>query len=161
MILSNSSLTGKTITRQKNIFSAIMITSFLLIVTNSSSFAYSNSTQTEITPINDQIGIEKTTLQMLIPKENKLPWGFVEGKISNHVAGYPVIIQIFDNDKTITGNKIGAVHFAQTLVNDNGSYEYKFRVFDSKQGQIKHIFEGGYTVKIFKVVYLDSNHDVI
>jgi len=68
------------------------------------------------------MGIEKTTLQMYISKDNKLPWGFVEGKISHYVADYPVIIQIFDNNEIITGNSVGAVHFAQTPVNEDGSY---------------------------------------
>jgi hypothetical protein len=107
------------------------------------------------------MGIEKTTLQMSISKDNKLPWGFVEGKISNHVDDYPVIIQIFDNNEIITGNSVGAVHFAQTPVNEDGSYEYKFRVLDSNQGQITKIFDGSYTVKIFKVVYLYPNLDVV
>lgn len=95
---------------------------------------------------------------MNIPENNSLPWGFVEGKISNHVEGYPVIIQIYDNNgQNIPGNNIGAVHFAQTEVDDNGSYEYQFRVKDVKEGQTIDIFSGDYTVKIFKVVYLNSD----
>ena len=150
-------------TISKNVFSASLILSMLFItcISNSNSFAEPSEIQTEITPINDSIGLEKTTLQMFISKDNKLPWGFVEGKISNPVIGYPVIIQIFDNDEKVEGNNVGAVRFAQTLVDHDGSYEYKFRVLDSNQGQIKHIFEGSYTVKIFKVVYLNSNQNVI
>ena len=69
-------------------------------------------------------------------------------KIANHVEGYPVIIQIFkEND---------AVHFAQTNVNSNGSYEYKFRVLNSENGITTKIFDGDYSVKIFKVVYLNQ-----
>jgi len=148
-------------------FRNIMLTSiiasilFTTVVANTNSFAEPIESQTQITPINNSMGIEKTTLQMHISKDNKLPWGFVEGKISNPVIGYPVIIQIFDNDEIITGNSVGAVHFAQTPVNEDGSYEYKFRVLDSDQGKIMKIFDGNYTVKIFKVVYLHPNLDVI
>ena len=77
------------------------------------------------------------------------------------MADYPVIIQIFDNDEIVTGNSVGAIHFAQTSVNENGSYEYRFRVLDSEQGQTTKIFDGSYTVKIFKVVYLYPNLDVV
>ena len=38
--------------------------------------------------------------------------------------------------KSIAGNNIGAVRFAQTPVDEDGTYEYKFRVLDSNQGQI-------------------------
>ena len=134
---------------------------FTTVLSNTNSFAEPIESQTETTPINNSMGIEKTTLQMSISKDNKLPWGFVEGKISNHVDDYPVIIQIFDNNEIITGNSIGAVHFAQTPVNEDGSYEYRFRVLDSNQGQITKIFDGSYTVKIFKVVYLYPNLDVV
>ena len=147
----------------KNIMFASLIISILFttVISNANSFAESIESQTEITPISNSMGMEKTTLQMSISKDNKLPWGFVEGKISNHVDDYPVIIQIFDNNKFITGNSVGAVHFAQTPVNEDGSYEYKFRVLDSNQGQITKIFDGSYTVKIFKVVYLYPNLDVV
>ena len=143
----------------KNIIFTSIIASILFttVIANVNSFAEPIESQTEITPINNSIAIEKTTLQMYISKDNKLPWGFVEGKILNHVVGYPVIIQIFDNDEIITGNSVGAIHFAQTSVNEDGSYEYKFRVLDSDQVQITKIFEGSYTVKIFKVVYLYPN----
>ncbi len=147
----------------KNIMFASIVATILFttVISNANSFAEPIESQTEITPINNSMGIEKTTLQMSISKDNKLPWGFVEGKISNHVDDYPVIIQIFDNNEIITGNSVGAVHFAQTPVNEDGSYEYKFRVLDSNQGQITKIFDGSYTVKIFKVVYLYPNLDVV
>ena len=147
----------------KNIMFASLIASILFttVIANTNSFAEQIESQTEITPINNSMGIEKTTLQMYISNDNKLPWGFVEGNISNHVADYPVIIQIFDNDEIITGNSIGAVQFAQTPVSEDGSYEYKFRVLDSDQGKITKIFDGSYTVKIFKIVYLYPNLDVV
>ena len=71
-----------------------------------------------------------------------------------------MIIQIFDNDEFISGNNSVAVHFAQIPVNDDGSYEYKFRVLNSNQGQTETIFDGNYTAKIF-IVYLNTNLDVL
>ena len=102
---------------------------FTTVLTNPNSFAAPINSHTEITPINNSIGLEKTTIQMHISENNKLPWGFVEGKIANHVAGHPVIIQIFDNDEIIPGNSVGAVHFAQTIVNEDGSYELQIVYF--------------------------------
>ncbi len=160
----NKSLKINKITTNSKYFLSISLLAFALFIitlVNTNSFAEPNVSQTEITPINDFIGIEKSTVQMFISNDNKLPWGFVEGKILNHVVGYPVIIQIFDNDNTIAGNNIGAVRFAQTPVDGDGKYEYKFRVLDSNQGQIKQIFNGNYTVKIFKVVYLNPNQKII
>ena len=104
----------------------------------------------EIIPLNGEIGIEKTVILFHAPQENTLPWGFVEGKIANHVGDYPVIIQIYDEDGK-------AFHFAQTEVEEDGSYEYKFRVRNVNNGQVINIFEGDYFAKIFKVVYLESN----
>ncbi|QLH08100.1 hypothetical protein [Candidatus Nitrosotenuis sp. DW1] len=115
----------------------------------STSFAETVDTQTTITPINSSIGLEKTIVPFHAPKENKLPWGFVEGKIASPVEEYPVIIQIYKNGE--------AVHFAQTDVKKDGSYEYKFRVRDVTNDVVTKIFEGDYTVKIFKVVYLDKS----
>jgi len=103
---------------------------------------------TVITPINSSIGIEKTEVPFSAPKNNKLPWGFVEGKIANPVEGHPVIIQIFKNGEPI--------HFAQTDVKEDGSYEYKFRVRDVTNSKVTKIFDGDYIVKIFKVVYLPA-----
>ncbi len=82
--------------------------------------------------------------------DNTLPWGFVEGKIINHVSDYPVIIQIYDD-------KGEAIHFAQTNVEEDGSYEYRFRVLSMDNGEMIKIFEGDYTVNIFKVVYLNPD----
>lgn len=115
----------------------------LVFTTVHSAFA-----ETSLTPINSSIGIEKTITPFSVPKNNKLPWGFVEGKITNPVEGNPVIIQIFKNGE--------AVHFAQTNVKDDGSYEYKFRVRDVTDGKVTKVFDGDYMVKIFKVVYLSN-----
>lgn len=112
-------------------------------------FSVSAFAETTVMPLNADIGLEKTTMQFHAPSDNRLPWGFVEGKIANPVEGHPVIIQFFKNGE--------AVHFAQTNVDDDGSYEYKFRVRDVTDGKVTKIFEGEYTVKVFKVVYLDKD----
>jgi hypothetical protein len=103
--------------------------------------------ETTVTPLDSSTGLEKTMVPFSAPKNNKLPWGFVEGKIANPVEGYPVIIQIYKNSE--------AVHFAQADVNEDGTYEYKFRVRDVTDNKVTRIFDGDYTVKIFKVVYLN------
>ena len=103
--------------------------------------------ETTIIPLDSSTGLEKTVIPFSAPKNNKLPWGFVEGKIASPVEGHPVIIQIYKNGE--------AIHFAQTDVKEDGTYEYKFRVRDVTDGKVTRIFEGDYTVKIFKVVYLD------
>ena len=118
------------------------------VISTSTSFADEQESQTEIIPIDGTIGIEKTTVSLFASSDNILPWGFVEGKILNHVSDYPVIIQIYDSEGD-------AVHFAQTNVDDDGSYEYKFRVLSINDNQIIKIFEGDYSVKIFKVIYLN------
>jgi len=143
------------------LFSSILALSILLSLSVDSAFAHPHHGQvminghtheprTEIIPLNAIIGLEKSTIFFHTPETNTLPWGFVEGKIANHVEGYPVIIQIFkDND---------AVHFAQTNVEQDGTYEYKFRVLYSDNGFTTKIFEGDYSVKIFKVVYLNQDN---
>lgn len=124
--------------------SLAIISTGLMSTTLSTVEAESN---TELIPLNDEIGIEKTILSLYASPDNTLPWGFVEGKISNHVSNYPVIIQIYDDDGDAT-------HFAQTDVEEDGSYEYRFRVRNVDNGEVINIFEGNYIVKIFKVVYL-------
>ncbi|MBI1662128.1 MAG: hypothetical protein IS860_01220 [Nitrosopumilus sp.] len=113
---------------------------------------HTHETQTEIIPLGGIIGLEKSTIVFHASEDNTLPWGFVEGKIANHVEGYPVIIQIFQNND--------AVHFAQTDVKEDGKYEYKFRVLHSENGNTKKIFDGDYSVNIFKVVYLNQENFV-
>lgn len=113
---------------------------------------HTHETQTEITPLSGMMGLEKSTIVFHASEDNALPWGFVEGKIANHVEGYPVVIQIFQNND--------AVHFAQTDVGNDGTYEYKFRVLHSENGNTKKIFDGDYSVNIFKVVYLNQENFV-
>ena len=128
-------------------FLSIVIFTALMSTTISSVDA---ATNTEIIPLNGEIGIEKTILSLHASPDNTLPWGFVEGKIDNHVSNYPIIIQIYNVDGDAT-------HFAQTDVEEDGSYEYRFRVRSVDNGEVINIFEGDYIVKIFKVVYLTSN----
>ena len=142
------------------LFSSILTLAILLSFSVDSAFAHphpgqitinghTHESQTEITPLNGMMGLEKSTVFFHAPETNSLPWGFVEGKIANHVEGYPVIIQIFKSND--------AVHFAQTNVEKDGTYEYKFRVLNSDNDSTTKIFEGDYSVKIFKVVYLNQN----
>ena len=107
---------------------------------------HSHEPQHEYIPINGIIGIEKTSLVFHAAGNNSLPWAFVEGKIANPVEGYPVIIQIYKEGE--------AVHFAQTNVNEDGNYEYKFRVLNKDGDTTTKLFDGDYHVTVFKVVYL-------
>lgn len=131
-------------------FSFIAVTVIFTALIPASFSSIDATTNTEIIPINEKIGIEKTILSLYASPDNTLPWGFVEGKIANHVSEYPVIIQIYDEDGDAT-------LFAQTDVEEDGSYEYRFRVRNVDNGEIINIFEGDYVVKIFKVVYLSTN----
>ena len=128
----------------------IIITAIAIgsLISTSTSFADEQKSDTQTIPIDGTIGIEKTVVILHASSDNALPWGFVEGKISNHVSDYPVIIQIYDNDGE-------AVHFAQSNVEEDGTYEYKFRVLSINDGNTIKIFDGDYTVNIFKVVYLN------
>ncbi len=141
------------------LFSSLLILTFLLTFSIDSAFAHPHSgeilinghthePQTETTPLTGMIALEKSTIFFHSPEENSLPWAFVEGNIANHVQGYPVIIQIFKNND--------AVHFAQTNVEEDGDYEYKFRVLNSDGKNTTKIFDGDYLVKIFKVVYMNQ-----
>ena len=142
------------------LFSSIFLLTILLSFSMDSVYAHPHSgqlmisshthePQTEIIPLDGLIGLETSTVFFHTPQSNTLPWAFVEGNISNHVEGYPVIIQIFRNND--------AVHFAQTNVEADGNYEYKFRVLNSDNGVTTKIYDGDYIVKIFKVVYLNHN----
>lgn len=99
-----------------------------------------------ITPINEEISLQKTITTMTVPEDNTLPWGSVRGGASEYVERYPVIIQFFDESEEM-------VHVAQVDVKGDGSYEYKFRVLNTDEnGETEKIFDGKYTVMIFKVV---------
>ena len=102
--------------------------------------------QVSVTPINEKVSLETTITTLTVPENNTLPWGTVYGAASDVAERYPVIIQFYKGGE--------AVHVAQIDTKGDGSYEYKFRVrnLDHQTGQFTDIFEGQYTVKIFKVI---------
>lgn len=102
--------------------------------------------QITITPINEKVSLEKTITTMNVPIDNEFPWGTVRGEASEVAERYPIIIQFYKGEYP--------VHFAQVDAKGDGSYEYKFRVrnLDSNTGEFVNIFEGDYTVKIYKVI---------
>jgi hypothetical protein len=104
------------------------------------------SNQITVTPINEEVSLEKTTTTMSVPQENTLPWGTIRGEASDVAERYPIIIQFYQGEDP--------VHFAQVDAKGDGSYEYKFRVrnLDSNTGEFVNVFEGDYTVKIYKVI---------
>ena len=109
------------------------------------------SGQITITPIDGEISLEKTVTTMNVPQDNKLPWGTVVGEADDIAERYPVIIQFYKGEDP--------VHFAQVDVKGDGSYEYKFRIrnLDLDTGKFVNVFEGDYTVKIYKVIPNTNN----
>jgi hypothetical protein len=130
---------------------ASIMTVFAIMVIPGDISAESN--QITVTPINEEISLEKTITTMNVPEDNKLPWGTVVGDASDVAERYPVIIQFYKGEDP--------VHFAQVDAKGDGSYEYKFRVrsLDSNSGEFVNIFEGDYTVKIYKVI--PSTNDLV
>jgi hypothetical protein len=92
----------------------------------------------------ENVVLEKNIVIMHIPKDSKLPFGCVWGTVQNAAPGYPVVIQIYKDGKP--------VYFAQTNVKSDGSYEHYFRVKSIEGDKVIHIFEGDYTVDIYKAV---------
>ena len=132
----------------------ITLTALLVMFPNpTSSVSEEFSLDPKLIADDQSIVLEKKTISMHIAADNKLPWGFVEGKVVNPVEGYPVIIQIYKDGKP--------VHFAQTDVKEDGSYEYKFRVRNVDGDQVINIFQGDYAVKIFKTVYATPHASVV
>ena len=113
----------------------------------SPSFAESNTT---VISSNDGVQLTKTVIPMHISSDNTLPWGFIEGTVDNHAEGYPVVLQIYQNGE--------AVHFAQTDVNEDGTYEYKFRAKNVDGDNLVNIYEGDYEVKIFKSIQITGKN---
>ena len=104
------------------------------------------SNQVTVTPINEKISLEKTITTMNVPINNEFPWGTVRGEASDVAERYPIIIQFYKGEDPI--------HFAQVDAKGDGSYEYKFRVrnLDLNTNEFVNVFEGDYTVKIYKVI---------
>lgn len=129
-----------------------MLTLFVVAILYGSSNTYAltqtpDKVTSTIIPLNEEISLQKVVTTMHIPVDNTFPWGAVKGSVSNPVERYPVIIQIFKGEDP--------VHFAQVDLKGDNSYEYKFRIrnVDNQTGEIIKIFEGEYTVKIFKVIH--------
>ena len=122
---------------------------FLLVamIGMSPSFADSNTT---VLSTNNGIQLTETVVTMSVSPDNTLPWAFVEGVVENHAEGHPVIVQIYQNDEPI--------HFAQTDVNEDGTYEYKFRARNIDGDNVVDIYKGDYEVKIFKSVKITGQN---
>ncbi len=92
----------------------------------------------------ENVTLEKNIVSMHIPGDSKLPFACVWGTVQNAAPGYPVVIQIYKDGKP--------VYVAQTAVKSDGSYEQYFRVTSADGNNVIHIFEGDYTVNIYKAV---------
>ncbi len=127
------------------LIASIMTVFGIMMIPNDIS-AETNQHSITVTPINEKISLQETVTTMNISQDNKLPWGVVKGSAFDYVEGYPVIIQIYKGEDP--------VHFTQVDVKGDGSFEYKFRVrnLDLDTGEFVNIFEGDYTVKIFRVI---------
>jgi hypothetical protein len=130
-----------------------MVSGFLLlmltIMLTPTTFADQTS---EIITANENFQLVKIEIPMNISSDNVLPWGAVYGTIKDHVNGYPVIIQIYKNGEP--------VHFAQTDVSDDGSYEYKFRIKSVNDDVVINVFEGNYDVKIFQTIKSNTGFSI-
>jgi len=125
---------------------ASVMTVFAIMMVPNDISAHTSQNSITVTPINEEISLQQTITTMNIPQDNILPWGTVIGAASDYVERYPVIIQFYKGEDP--------VHFTQVDVKGDGSYEYKFRVrsVDTSTGQVVNVFEGDYTVKIFRVI---------
>lgn len=132
---------------------ASLMAVFAVMMIPQSIVAESNQNSITITSINEELSLKKTITTMTVPEDNKLPWGAVKGGPSEYVERYPVIIQFYKGEDP--------VHFAQVDVKGDGSFDYKFRVrnVDLNTGEAINIFEGDYTVKIFRVI--PNSNDII
>ena len=126
-------------------FSIILVLALVVVLVVGIPHAMAESTTT-VTPINDKVSLKKTVIPMNIPQDNVFPWGAVRGQASDYAERYPVIIQIFKGEDP--------VYFAQVNVKGDGSFEHKFRIrnMDLETGKAINIFEGDYTVSIFRVI---------
>ncbi|MDE1812396.1 MAG: hypothetical protein KGI19_02525 [Thaumarchaeota archaeon] len=118
---------------------------FLMLLLPSLTLQTSQGTEWNQTLVPEEnVVVEKSIVSMYIPGDSKLPFGCVWGTVQNPAPGYPVEIEIYQNGKP--------VYVAQTNVNSDGSYQHYFRVKSVEGDKVIHIFEGNYTVDIFKSV---------
>ncbi len=128
-----------------------MYLALVALVTVSMIFGVANAdSQTELFHIGNSLALEQTILNFQANPDNTLPWGYVEGTVTNPAKGYPVIIQIYSENTP--------VHFAQADVEEDGTYEYKFRVRNVDGANVVNIFEGSYSVVVTKVVDLSNGN---
>ena len=127
------------------VIASIIAISGIMMVPNTA-VAETNQNDISVKTINEKVSLETTITTLMVPENNTLPWGTVYGAASDVVERYPVIIQFYKGDEP--------VHVAQIDTKGDGSYEYKFRVrnLDHNTGEFTDIFQGEYTVKIFKVI---------
>ena len=104
--------------------------------------------QTSAAVPGQNVVLEKSIVYMHIPSDSPLPFGAVWGTVKNAAPGYPVVIQIYKDNKP--------VYFAQTNVTSDGSYNQYFRITAVDGNKVIHIFEGDYTVDIFKSILVNS-----
>ncbi len=116
----------------------------VVLLIPSLTFPISHATTSQNLVPESDVTMQKSVIQMNIPPNPKLPFGCVWGTVLNAAPGYPVDIEIYKNGKP--------VYFAQTNVTSGGSYEKYFRVANTVNGHEYNIFEGDYTVEIFKYV---------
>ncbi|MBT3474402.1 MAG: hypothetical protein HOM82_03990 [Thaumarchaeota archaeon] len=128
-----------------SIFAGLII--LVAMIGMSPSFADSN---TIVLSTTEGVQLTQTVVSMSISSDNVMPWGFIEGTIENHAEGFPVILQIYQNDEP--------VHFAQTTVNEDGTYEYKFRARNVDGNNVVNVYEGDYEVKIFKSIQITGKN---
>lgn len=116
----------------------------LLVIPSLSSFSSEGLQWDPKLIASDNVVITENDIKMNIPADNKLPFGAVWGNVINPAQGYPVIIEIYKDNKPVM--------FAQTDVKSDDTYRYQFRVYAVSGGQEIHVFSGDYNVKIFKAV---------
>ena len=114
------------------------------LISSSSEKNFSDSTQN--IKINNNTSIEKSSITLNIPANNTIPWGIIKGNVTNPAVGHPVIIQFF---KSLDDSPL---HVAQVNLNDDNTFEYKFRLLSIDDGITTHFFSGDYFIKIFKTV---------
>ncbi len=146
-LLAFATVNQETITPVKSDSSPISPSDNDILKTEKYSVEYlSKHPQITRTSLGDGTTQIKTLMGMTIPKDNTLPWAFVEGTVSNAAPGHPVIVQIFKSLDDIP------IHVAQVDLNDDNSFAYKFRVYSVIDGVANHLYEGDYFVKTFKTV---------